>query len=142
MTSLAELSKPNSTEPYGGVIIEESLDNKDVLRTLRILSTKIEQVTSDHRTPWITQWTLRTVEIPAKDAATTAYILSRALEGEHPWYADYKNSTTHYIIFKNKIFTIDRNNKTQYDEAKAYGIAIGIPAHQVDFAPDVVEWKR
>ena len=46
-----------------GVIIEESLENKDILRKVKILSTEVEQVTGEHRTPWIKRWTLYNVEI-------------------------------------------------------------------------------
>jgi len=49
---------------YKGVIIEESLENKDVLRDVVILSTKVEQVTEKHKTPYLKQWTLYTVELP------------------------------------------------------------------------------
>ncbi len=32
---------------------------------------------------------------------------------------------------------LDRKSKEQYDEAKEYGISLGIPSYQVDFHPDV-----
>jgi hypothetical protein len=125
-----------------GVIIEESLENKDILKNIKILSTEIEQVTEEHKTPWIKQWTLHSVEIPEEQADETAKIISQALESEHNWYADFKNKSTHYIIFRNKVFKIDRTSKEQYDEAKQYGIALGIPEYQVDFHPEVKEWER
>ena len=43
---------------FNGVIIEESLENKDVLRKVKILKTDIEPVTEGHKTPWVKQWTL------------------------------------------------------------------------------------
>ena len=48
---------------YKGVIIEESLENKDVLKDVTVLGTKVEDVTEGHKTPWIKQWTLHTVEV-------------------------------------------------------------------------------
>ena len=48
---------------YKGVIIEESLETKDVLERIKILSTKVEQVVDKHKTPWLKQWTMHTVEI-------------------------------------------------------------------------------
>ena len=51
---------------YKGVIIEKSLEKKDVLGRIKILSTKIEQVVDKHKTPWLKQWTLYTVEIRGK----------------------------------------------------------------------------
>ncbi len=128
---------------FKGTIIEESLADKSVLDNVKILSTKIEPVTDEHKTSWIKQWTLHDVEIPAEKASEVAEKISQALDREHDWYADYKTSTEHYIIYRDKIFHItDRSSKKQYDAAKAYGISIGIPAYQVDFSPDVAQWQR
>ncbi len=127
---------------YTGTIIEESLENKNILEKIRITNQKVEVVNKMHRTPWVRQWTLDSVEIEVARAEEVANILSSALDSEHPWYADYKNEKWHYIIFKKKIFKIDRNNKQQYDDAKEYGLSLGIPEYQVDFHPEVAEWER
>ena len=129
-------------EDFIGVIIEESLEKKDVLKKVKILKTKVEQVTKKHKTPWIKQWTLHTIEIPKNQANIIAQELSKSLDSKHNWYADFKNDTHHFIIFRNKIFYIDRRSKEQYDQAKQYGISLGIPEYQVDFHPDIAEWKR
>lgn len=42
---------------YEGVIIEESLENKAVLGEVKVINTKIEPVTVEHKTPWVKQWT-------------------------------------------------------------------------------------
>ena len=122
---------------YKGVIIEESLEDKNVLEEVKILDTEVEDVVEKHKTPWLKQWTLHTVEISEDLAKEVAEKISKALETEHPWYADFKNKTHHYIIFKNKVFYIDRTSKKQYNEAKSYGILLGIPHYQVNFHPDM-----
>ena len=127
---------------YQGVIIEESLENKDILKDVKILETKVEEVVEEHKTPWIKQWTLHTVEIPENEAGNVAEKISKAPASEHNWYADFKNDSHHYIIFRDKVFYIDRKSKEQYDEAKLYGISLGIPEYQVDFAPDDKIWER
>ena len=96
------------SQNFTGVIIEESLENKSVLKNIKIIKTKVEQVTEKHQTPWIKKWTLHTVIIPEKDASFIAKIISESLDSLHQWYADYKNDSHHYIIFKNKIFLINR----------------------------------
>jgi hypothetical protein len=53
---------------YRGTIIEESLDNKDVLKKVQILNTKIEGITDKHQTPWLKQWTLHFALIPKTEA--------------------------------------------------------------------------
>jgi hypothetical protein len=125
-----------------GVIIEESLENKDVLGKVKIIETNIEQVTEKHKTPWIKQWTLHTVEISGNQADIVAEELSKSLDSEHNWYADFKNDKTHYIIFHGRVFKIDRASKEQYDEAAKYGISLGIPDYQVDFSPHIKKWER
>jgi hypothetical protein len=126
---------------YKGVIIEESLENKEVLKKVKIISTKIEQVTDKHKTPWLSQWTLHTVEVLENKAGEIAEEISQSLDSDHggSWYADFKNDTHAYIIFRDKIFYIDRKNKEQHDEAKRYGISLGIPEYQVDFRPEAAE---
>ena len=125
-----------------GVIIEESLEKKEILKKIKIIKTKIEKVAEEHKTPWIKQWTMYTVEIPENRAKSVAKDLSKSLDHKHNWYADFKNDSHHYIIFRNKVFFIDRRSKEQYDEAKKYGISLGIPEYQLDFSPNIKEWKR
>ncbi len=125
-----------------GVIIEESLEKKDVLQKVKILKTDIESVTTKHKTPWIRQWTLHTIEIPENQADKIARELSVSLDSEHNWYADFRNKVFHYIIFRNKIFKIDRSKPEQYHKVTEYGLTLGIPDYQLDFSPQIKEWKR
>jgi len=128
---------------YKGVIIEESLKDKEILNEVQILSTKVEQVTEKHQTPHLKQWTLHTVEVDENKADEAAKKVSRGLESEpNSWYADYKNEETHYIIFPGRIFKVDRKSKEQYEEATKYGLSLGIPDYQVDFSPFVTQWER
>src|SRR3989338_7603213 len=109
--SLNESLKSKTTlfMTYTGTIIEESLENKDVLKDVKILSTEVEDVMDEHKTPWIKQWTLHTVEIPEDQVDSVAEKISKAIDSKHSWYADFKNDSTHFIIFRNKIFKVDRS---------------------------------
>lgn len=123
---------------YKGIIIEESLKNKDVLKKFNIVSTKIEKVTEEHQTPWLNQWTLDTVEIHENQADFIAQELSQSLDSKHNnWYVDFKNNNFHYIIFRNKVFKVDRYDKEQYNEVTKYGVSLGIPDYQLDFSPNL-----
>lgn len=106
---------------------------------VKILDTKVEPITEKHKTPWLKQWTLHKVEAEESKAGELALAISQTLDYSHKdaWYADFKNDKWHYIIFKDKIFKIGRNNTKGYGEAKAYGISLGIPEYQVDFSPDI-----
>ncbi len=127
---------------FKGIIIEESLEDMEVLKKVKIVSTEVEKVTESFKTPWVKQWTMHTVEIPENEVQSISDILSISLDKEHVWYADFRSDTHHYIIFRDKVFYIDRKNKEQYDEAKHYGLSLGIPEHQVDFHPDVEDWEK
>ena len=127
---------------YKGIIIEESLQNKDILKNIRIVSTKVEKVTEKHKTPWIKQWTLHIVEISEDQSDSIAEKISKGLDSEHPWYADFKNDFFDFIIFYNKFFKVDRSCKEQYDAVVKFGLSLGIPDYQLDFSPKIKEWKR
>lgn len=126
---------------YGGVIIEESLSDTSVLELVDIASTKVEPVTEHHKTPWLKQWTLHTVEIAEEKADAVAERLSKSLDNNY-WYADFKNNDIHFIIFPNKVFKIERARPEQYDAAVGFGLSLNMPDYQLDFSPTIDEWKR
>jgi dephospho-CoA kinase len=127
---------------YKGVVIEESLEDNSILKDIKIIKTKVEKVTPKHKTPWISKWTLHSIEVPEKQAEEIADRISKVLDSKHNWYADFKNNKLHFIIFKNKVFCVDIHSKEQYDKAKEYGISLGIPEYQVDFHPEIKVWER
>ncbi|MEK9176635.1 MAG: hypothetical protein AAB520_04305 [Patescibacteria group bacterium] len=129
---------------YKGVIIEESLKNTSLLKEVNILETKVEKITSEHQTPWLKQWTLHTIEVPEEKAENVAEKLSKSLDYSHnsSWYADFKNDKYHFIIFRDKIFKVKLDDAEGFKEAKQYGISLGIPEYQVDFAPEGKVWER
>lgn len=120
---------------YEGTIIEESLKRKTVLRAVDIAGTKIEPVTEAHKTPWLKQWTLHAVVIPSDKAEAVAKQLSKSLDGNY-WYVDFKNDTTHYIVFPGRVFRVNRSRPAEYDAAVAHGHTLGIPEYQLDFSPN------
>ncbi len=131
-------------DTFLGTIIEESLEDKAVLDDVKIVSTRISPVNDKHRTPWIKQWTLHKVEIDPNQAKNVAEQLGRALDSNHlhSWYADFKNDNTHYIIFRDKVFKINRTNTEEYLKAREYGLTLGIPSYQIDFEKDVKKFEQ
>ncbi len=129
---------------FKGVVIAESLENLDVLGEVKIVSTKVEIVGAEHHTPWLDQWTLHEIELSDCDASRIAEQISRSIRSNQQgsWYADFKDETHHYIVFRDRVFFIERSSQEQYDAAKQYGLSLGIPEHQVDFHPKVDNWER
>jgi len=119
---------------YKGIIIEESLGDPAILSEVEILETKIVPVRPEHKTPWVLQWTLHTVELPVDRADWIADEISKSIDVEHPhWYSDFKNDTHHYIVYLLKVFKVDLSDPSQYEEAKKHGRRLGIPEQQLDF---------
>lgn len=85
---------------------------------------------------------MHSVEIKENQAKKIAEDLNNSLDSKHNWYADFKNNKFHYVIFKNKVFNIDRSKKEQYNEVTEYGISLGIPGYQLDFSKHIREWER
>ncbi|MEK7620246.1 MAG: hypothetical protein AAB413_03340, partial [Patescibacteria group bacterium] len=114
-------------------IIEESLKNP-ILGSVQVIGTEIEEVTKGFGTPWLKQWTLRTVAIEETKASDFAESLSHAIETEHSsWFADFNNDTTHYIVFPDRVFVVDRSKPEQYEVVRQYGLSHGLPRHQLNF---------
>jgi len=124
---------------YKGRIIEESLEDKSVLKEVKVLSTKVEPVKPENRTPWLKKWTLHEVEVGEDRIGVIIEKISRSFDSLHgcSWYTDLKDRQWHYIIFPHKIFKIDRTEPEGYNDARRYGISLGIPEHQLDFSPDI-----
>lgn len=121
-------------------MIEESLEDTSVLGRMKVLGSKVVQATPRHNTPWLKQWTLDTVEIEEDEMASVAEAVCASIDRRHAgsWYADFSNERNHYVIFRGRVFLIDRRDKAQYDEAVRYGLSIGIPPHQLDFSNDLM----
>ena len=89
------------------------------------------------------KWTLHTVEVLENKAGKVARQISESVDSVHSdWYADFKNNKSHYIIFRNKVFKVDRSKKGQYDKVVKYGLSLGIPDYHLNFSPDIKEWER
>ncbi len=126
---------------FVGVVIEESLKDKTTLHKVAIKSTKVEQVTASHSTPWLKQWTLHTFELPEPKAQEVALKFSESLEPDY-WYVDFKDSKIHYVVFPGKIFKVRRSRPSEYKRVVEYGKSLGIPEHQLNFSPTIADWER
>ncbi|MBS3079477.1 hypothetical protein J4218_05105 [Candidatus Pacearchaeota archaeon] len=120
---------------FRGIIIEESLEDKRILKNLNIFRTQVEKVTSEHNTPWLKKWTLHSIDVKEDRAMETAERIAMAIDSKHQnsWYVDYRNSEYHFIIFKKKIFVVDLSKKEEYNDVKKYAFKLGILEEQLDF---------
>ncbi len=109
----------NETSLYKGVIIEESLSQKDALKNIHIISSEVTEHPS---------WHIHTVEVFEDDIQK----LSKNLK-TGTWYMHFWKNDVVIAVFKDKIFKFLYSDKTTWNEAIEYGLLHGIPAEQLDF---------
>jgi hypothetical protein len=81
--------------------------------------------------------------VPEDEINEIAERVSLAIDDQQAgsWYADFKNDGHHHIIFRDRVFVVDLEDP-KYKDAMEYGISSGIPWYQLDFSPEIEEWKR
>ena len=104
---------------HKGIIIEESLDNKDILQNVDILSTEI----SDDG-----EWHMHTVFISPEMFKD----LSRSIK-TGTWYMHFWKDREVVAIFRNKTFVFNFDDKKSWEPILEYGRSLGIPEAQLDF---------
>lgn len=113
---------------YKGVIVEESLTDKSILESIEIMYQSVEKVSERDGTPWLDAWTIDTVEIQSDKIDELTNKLSELIDTDHcnDWFCDFKNDTYHYVVFSNKVFKLNRNNKEDYKKMQEYASKIGL----------------
>ena len=115
---------------YHAIIIEESLKNKEVLKKYKILRTKIGKV-----------WHMSILEI--KDPEGAIFDIQQAMLESEPYYFHIYDEGEHLIIvFKDKIFRVDPNDRSTWQAPKDYAeTVLGIPPEQLDFYPSQFSYE-
>lgn len=111
-----------SQERYKGIIIEESLENRDILKDVEIIEST---VSSDG------EWHMHTVSAMPEDLERLAQDLK-----EGTWYAHFWSDRNVIAVFKGKVFRFNFDDKSTWKDAIEYGRALGIPEEQLDFPID------
>ncbi|MDP3728288.1 MAG: hypothetical protein Q8R18_02425 [bacterium] len=114
------------TSFYTGLIVEESLDDSRVLNDFKILKVEITK----EKNP-ADRWHMYTIEVSKKEIERISKEIKPKL-----WYANFWKDNELLVVFKNKIFTLDRYDTKTRKEAIEYGLAQGIPRKQLDFKGD------
>ena len=107
---------------YKGVIIKSSLRDPKILDRFRILG---------HTMSPNSGWDMYTVEATREQLED----LSHELDGGK-WYAHFWQGRDVVVVYKDKTFELNFNDKASWRPAVDYGISIGIPKEQLDFPID------
>ncbi len=117
---------------WKGCIIEESLENKEVLKEIKIVNTEVAEV-KDATLNQPRIWHLCYVVVESERIDSVSQKINEALKSEQPWYVNFGTDEKEIVIFKNKIFRIRKNDKEGVKQIKNYGMSLGIPERQLDF---------
>ena len=109
-------------QKYKGVIIEESLEDKSILKNFEIISQTVSENLG---------WHIDTVLVSESDFEKLAQIIKRGT-----WYMHFWVKEKMVAIFYGKIFSFDFNDKTSWEPVLKYGLSLGIPEEQLDFPID------
>jgi nitrogen fixation protein len=104
---------------YIGIIVEESLIDKSILKGFKIIRQEISPNLG---------WHLYMVEIPERDI----YDLSKNIES-NKWYMHFWRNREVIVVFKDKTFKFNYDDKKTWHPAVEHGLSIGIPKEQLDF---------
>ncbi len=110
---------------YKGTIIKESLTDPVILKTIKVVSeySEVNQDNSDDT------WHLYDVEVSQEEIKKLQDYLKR----EDGWYMHFWQGEEVTVVFRDKIFHINSDNKETWKDAVAYGLSVGVPKEQLDF---------
>ena len=115
---------------FTGLLLKESLKDKDVLDLIQI--TKTETWNVDNATDFQPKiWTAIYFEGDESKIDFIASKLSQSLKER--WYINISTENDAYVIFPNKIFKYTEGDKQKEREAIEYGKSLDIPNNQLDW---------
>jgi len=114
------------TDMWNGVIVEESLGDKAVLKKVKIVKTKesFDDVTQ-------MDWRIHTVEVEDKNIEAVVKLGSKCIT--NGWWMDFRKGNEAFIVFKNKFFKITKDDSTNQKKAREYAISVGVDPRQAEF---------
>jgi hypothetical protein len=110
---------------WKGVILEESLEDKSLLKLAKIVGTEINKLEKENRV-----MTFHKVEVA--DSDKDKYLKKATQIIKQGFYTHLCNKGEMYVIFRGKQFNF-RKNDPQLEKAREYGKSIGIIPEQMPF---------
>lgn len=101
---------------------------------LRLTRVSREDVSGSVSTDQPRTWTCIDFEAEDETAEALAAAFARALLAEGGWYADFLVGSDHVVVFADRVFRYRSGDRAGRAEAVAYGLTVGVPAHQMEWA--------
>lgn len=113
---------------WKGVIIEESLDNKDLLKLAEIIKTKKSSLESEEEKGF-----LHFHNVEVEDDKKKEFVKKAKDAIKHAWYLHICKDGKMIVVFKGKSFEFTKAQKDKIEQAEEYGRSIGIIEEQMHF---------
>ncbi len=113
---------------WKGVIIEESLEDKGLLDAVNVVQTKEESLGGEEERGTMH---LRCFEL--EDDKKDEFVSKAKEMIKDRWYIHIFRDGTMVVIFKGRSFEFTKDQKERIEEAKRYGVSIGILEEQLEF---------
>lgn len=110
---------------YTGIIVEESLKDNRIVNNLEVIEVRI----SDEEKPE-ERWHLYTVKVSRKEIEKVSKNIKQG------WYMHFWKGKKVIVIFKDKKFEFDFDDKKSWQPVVKYGLSLGIPKEELDFPID------
>ncbi len=113
---------------WKGVIIEESLEDKDLLDMVKIVATKKTMLEKEHE-----KGVLNFHRIELDDNQKDEVIARSKSAIKNGWYLHVCKNGKMAVVFKSKHFEFSEKGKETMNEARKYGLSVGIIKDQLTF---------
>lgn len=110
---------------WKGVILEESLEDKSLLKLVKIVKTSVSKLSGEDRI-----MTFHNIEV--EDSKKDEFIQKAIKSIKQSFYLHIVKEKVMYVIFKNHMFKFSKGYP-ELETAKEYGKSIGILEEQMDF---------
>jgi len=111
---------------WKGVIIEESLEDKSLLKLARIVGTSSSTLEAEEE-----KGSLHFHKIEVDDAKKAEFVDKAKRSIKNSWYIHICRGETMVVIFKGKSFEFSSGQKDKLEQARSYGLSIGILEEQL-----------
>ena len=113
---------------WRGVIIEESLEDKSILKFVKIAETNKSTLENEAESG-----TLIFHKIEVSDAKKQEFLNNACVSIKDKFYLHICKGGIMVVVYRNKVFEFSRNDAGKINEARNYGAACGILREQMEF---------
>ena len=111
---------------WKGVIIEESLEDKRLLDSVNVVVTKKSSLEEEKEKGF-----MKFHNIEVEDRKKDKFVQQACKSIKQGWYIHICSGDRMVVIFKGKSFELEEKEHSKLDEARKYGLPIGIIKEQL-----------